>query len=63
MENWWYSDYYSPVNQQRGFESLRQLAINSEGDVVVVGVASSRATILSHDLAVTKEYFPLSYYN
>lgn len=46
----WYSDYASPINKQTGFESLRQLAINGDGDVVVVGVAGSRATVLSRDL-------------
>jgi hypothetical protein len=51
VKNSWFSDYYSPVNKQNGFESLRQVAINSDGDVVVVGVASSRATILTSDLS------------
>ncbi|MBR0874852.1 hypothetical protein JQ633_31160 [Bradyrhizobium tropiciagri] len=46
----WYSDYASPINGQVGFESLRQLTINADGDVVVVGVASSRATVLSSEL-------------
>lgn len=46
----WFSDYHSTINKQRGFESLRQVTINGDGDVIVVGVTSSRATILSHDL-------------
>jgi len=62
VKNWWFSDYYSPVNQHRGFESLRQVAVNAAGDVVVVGVASSRATILSHDLSEIKGYYETNTY-
>lgn len=58
--NSWFSDFYSPVNKQNGFESLRQVAINADGDVVVVGVASSRATILSSDLSEIKNYYDVN---
>lgn len=43
----WYSDYINTRNGQKGFESLRQVAINPDGDVVVVGVTGSRATVLN----------------
>ena len=62
VKNWWFSYYYSPVNEHRGFESLRQVAINAAGDVIVVGVASSRATILSHDLSHIKGYYDVNTY-
>ncbi|MGO4294336.1 hypothetical protein [Chitinophaga sp. RAB17] len=58
----WFSDYYSPVNKHSGYESLRQLAINAAGDVVVVGVASSRATILHNDLSGVKGYYDVNTY-
>lgn len=58
----WYSDFYSDINKHRGFESLRQLAINAVGDVIVVGVSSSRATIISHDLATVKGYYDVNTY-
>ncbi|PWV51677.1 hypothetical protein [Chitinophaga sp. S165] len=58
----WYSNFYSDINKQYGFESLRQVAINGEGDVVVVGVASSRATILSNDLSTIKGYYNINTY-
>ncbi len=57
VKNSWYSDYYSSINKQKGFESLRQVNINGEGDVVVVGVTSSRATVLSNDLSTIKGYY------
>lgn len=53
----WYSDYPSDINKQTGFESLRQVAINGDGDVVVVGVASSRATVLNGSDLSFKEYY------
>jgi hypothetical protein len=56
----WYSDYYSRVNKQNGFESLRQVAINGDGDVVVVGVTSSRATVLSKDDLTFKGYYDVN---
>lgn len=59
----WYSEFNSPVNKQQGYESLRQLTINGDGDVVVVGVASSRATILSNDLSTVKGYYDVNTYN
>lgn len=62
VKNSWYSDYYSPVNKQNGYESLRQVTINGDGDVVVVGVSSSRATVLSHDLSVVKGYYDVNTY-
>lgn len=61
VKNSWYSGYSSPVNKQTGFESLRQLAINGDGDVVVVGVASSRATVLTSDLEF-KGYYDTNTY-
>ncbi|KAA2243362.1 hypothetical protein F0L74_12735 [Chitinophaga agrisoli] len=63
VKNAWYSDFYSDVNKQYGFESLRQLAINADGDVIVVGVASSRATILSNDLSTVKGYYNINTFN
>jgi len=62
VKNSWFSDYNSKINKQVGFESLRQLAINSEGDVVVVGVESSRATILHNDLSGVKGYYDINTY-
>jgi hypothetical protein len=56
----WYSDYLNRVSKQIGFESLRQAAINGDGDVVVVGVASSRATILSKDDLTCKGYYDVN---
>jgi hypothetical protein len=58
----WYSDYASPINKQEGFESLRQVALNGDGDVVVVGVASSRATVLSKDDLTFKGYYDVNTY-
>ncbi|GAB5417066.1 MAG: hypothetical protein Crog4KO_19320 [Crocinitomicaceae bacterium] len=46
----WFSDYVSGPKDTEGYESLRQIAIAPNGDVVVVGVSSSRATVLSPDL-------------
>ena len=60
VKNSWFSDYYSSTNKQVGFESLRQVAINADGDVVVVGVTSSRATILSPDLSMVKGYYEVN---
>jgi len=54
VKNSWYSNYGGSANGQVGYESLRQVTINAEGDVVVVGVTSSRATILSNDLSTVK---------
>lgn len=62
VKNSWFSDYYSDINKQYGFESLRQLAINSAGDVVVVGVSSSRATVLSSNLSRVKGYYAVNTY-
>lgn len=59
----WYSEFNSPVNKQQGYESLRQVTINGEGDVVVVGVASSQATVLSNDLSTVKGYYNVNTYN
>lgn len=53
----WYSDFPNTVNKHKGFESLRQIAINGNGDVVVVGVDSSRATVLSGNDLSFKEYY------
>jgi hypothetical protein len=38
------------------------VAINKAGEVVVVGVASSRATVLSHDLSEVKGYYDTNTY-
>ncbi|ACU62598.1 hypothetical protein [Chitinophaga pinensis] len=62
VKNWWFSDYYNQDNDHRGFESLRQVTVNGQGDVIVVGVASSRATVLSHDLAHVKGYYDSNTY-
>lgn len=59
----WYSDYKSKINKQIGFESLRQVTINGDGDIVVVGVTSSRATILSKDDLTFKGYYDVNTYN
>jgi len=59
----WYSDYLNETNNQHGFESLRQVEINGDGDVVVVGVASSRATILSKDNLTFKSYYDVNTHN
>jgi len=58
----WYSDFYSKINKQKGFESLRQVAVNAVGEVVVVGVSSSRATVLYPDLTF-KMYYDTNTYN
>jgi hypothetical protein len=55
----WYSDFTSG-NGEVGFESLRQVTLNAEGDVVVVGVKSSRATVLSSDLLEVKGYYDVN---
>lgn len=62
VQHVWYSDFYSERNKHRGFESLRQVAISGNGDVIVVGVSSSRATILSHDLSVVKGFYDINTY-
>ncbi|SFM62281.1 hypothetical protein SAMN05428949_0208 [Chitinophaga sp. YR627] len=62
VKNAWFSDYYSTQNDQRGFESLRQVTVNAKGEVIVVGVASSRATILSNDLSHVKGYYDINTY-
>jgi len=59
----WYSDYKSPINKQTGYESLRQIAINGEGNVVVVGVAGSRATVLDGDTLKRIAYYDVNTYN
>lgn len=58
----WYSDHESKTNGQTGYESLRQLAINGEGDVVVVGVTGSRATILDGEELTFKGYYDVNTY-
>ena len=62
VKNYWFSDYSESANKQEGYESLRQITINGEGDIVVVGVSSSRATILSHDLSTVKGYYDTNTY-
>ncbi|WP_146308008.1 hypothetical protein [Chitinophaga pinensis] len=62
VKNGWFSDYHDTENDHRGFESLRQVTINGHGDVVVVGVTSSRATVLSHDLSHVKGYYDINTY-
>ncbi|MBR9922560.1 MAG: hypothetical protein GYB31_17120 [Bacteroidetes bacterium] len=59
---YWFSDYENPRTKQVGFESLRQVTMNAEGDVVVVGVASSRATVLYNDLSGVKGYYSKNTY-
>ncbi|WP_027378956.1 NHL repeat-containing protein [Chryseobacterium daeguense] len=58
----WYSQFSGSANGQEGYESLRQIAINGNGDIVVVGVTSSRATILSNDLSTVKGHYDVNTY-
>jgi hypothetical protein len=53
----WYSDFKSKVSGEEGYESLRQVTIDGNGNVVVVGVTSSRATVLSPDLSSVVKYY------
>lgn len=53
----WYSDFTSKVSGVEGYESLRQVTIDGDGNVVVVGVTSSRATVLSPDLSSVVKYY------
>ncbi|WP_449398088.1 hypothetical protein [Chryseobacterium wanjuense] len=62
VKNRWFSDFSESANKQEGYESLRQVTINGEGDVVVVGVSSDRATILSNDLSTVKGYYNVNTY-
>jgi hypothetical protein len=62
VKNSWFSDYSGSANGQEGYESLRQVTINGDGDVIVVGVTSSRATILSNDLSTVKGYYDVNTY-
>ena len=50
----WFSDHVSTTNGQEGYESLRQVTIKEDGNVVVVGVTSSQATELSPDLSTVE---------
>ena len=59
LKGTWYSDFVSG-NGEVGFESLRQVTLNAAGDVVVVGVKSSRATVLSNDLLKVKGYYDVN---
>ncbi|WP_415327341.1 hypothetical protein [Chryseobacterium sp. MMS23-Vi53] len=61
VKNSWFSDFSGSANGETGYESLRQVTINGEGDVVVVGVSSSRATVLSKDLTF-KGYYDVNTY-
>ena len=62
VKNSWFSNYSGSANGQEGYESLRQITINGDGDVIVVGVTSSRATILSSDLSTVKGYYDVHTY-
>ncbi|MCS3528919.1 hypothetical protein [Chryseobacterium sp. JUb7] len=62
VKNSWFSDFSGSANGKEGYESLRQITINGEGDIVVVGVSSGRATILSHDLSTLKGYYDVNTY-
>ncbi|MEJ5050185.1 hypothetical protein WH221_10105 [Chryseobacterium culicis] len=62
VTNSWFSNYSESANKQEGYESLRQIAINGNGDVVVVGVSSSRATVLSKDLSTVLGYYDVNTY-
>lgn len=62
VTNWWFSDYTNKIDNQTGFESLRQVTMNGEGDVVVVGVESNRATVLYNDLSGVKTYYDTNTY-
>jgi|GEM_PF-864825 len=61
VKNSWFSDFSGSANGQQGYESLRQVTINGDGDVVVVGVSSDRATVLSSDLTF-KGYYDVNTY-
>lgn len=62
IKNSWFSNYSGSANGQEGYESLRQITINGDGDVVVVGVSSNQATILSNDLSTIKGYYNVNTY-
>ncbi|QXU51372.1 hypothetical protein KYG33_10120 [Chryseobacterium sp. D764] len=62
VTNSWFSNYSESANKQEGYESFRQIAINGNGDVVVVGVSSSRATVLSKDLSTVLGYYDVNTY-
>jgi len=57
VENSWFSDHVSNNTGQTGYESLRQVTIDPNGNVIVVGVTSSRATVLSPDLSEVLGYY------
>ncbi|QHS63590.1 NHL repeat-containing protein [Chitinophaga agri] len=59
----WYSEYTNTRTGQTGYESLRQVAIDGDGNIVVVGVASSRATVLHPDTLKKITYYDVETYN
>lgn len=59
----WYSEYTNDRTGQTGYESLRQVAIDGDGHVVVVGVASSRATVLDAETLEKITYYDVETYN
>ena len=74
VKNWWFSDFESKINEvlsdhtsevqkEVGFESLRQVTMNGSGDVIVVGITSSRATVLHNDLSGVKCYYDINTYS
>jgi hypothetical protein len=58
----WYSDFQSPLTGQIGYESLRQVAIDGDGNAVVVGVTGSRATVLNGSDLSFKCYYDTNTY-
>ncbi len=62
--DYWFSDFFNEKTNEVGFESLRQVTCNANGDVIVVGVESSRATVLHNDLSQgVIEYYDTATYS
>lgn len=57
VKHHWFSNYVSKTSGQEGYESLRQIAIDPDGNVVVVGVTSGQATVLSPDLSQVVSHY------
>lgn len=62
----WFSDHTANLSGQQGYESLRQVTsyVDTDGDrvVVVVGVTSSRATVLYAEDLTFKTYYDTNTY-
>lgn len=48
----WFSDFSDKHDKLSGFESLRQVTTNADGNAIVVGIKSNRATVLHNDLSL-----------